>query len=91
MDTDAEPTITLTREDDWWVAKDTETGVASQGPTRREALENLDEAVALHADEDADAIDSWDEERDVLEELGIDPDEVADSREESAELPDCMQ
>lgn len=39
--------ITLTREDDWWVAKDDDTGVASQGPTREAALENLDEAVEL--------------------------------------------
>ncbi|WP_135824704.1 type II toxin-antitoxin system HicB family antitoxin [Halorussus ruber] len=86
-----EPTITLTKEDDWWVAKDTETGVASQGPTREKALENLDEALALHADKSGDSIDSWDEEREALEEMGIDPDEVADSREESSELPDFMQ
>ncbi|MCH7661273.1 MAG: type II toxin-antitoxin system HicB family antitoxin [Euryarchaeota archaeon] len=40
--------ITLQEEDDgWWCAIDEETGVASQGPTRKEALENLDEAVEL--------------------------------------------
>jgi len=39
--------ITLTREDDWWVARDDDTGITSQGPTRSAALENLDEAVAL--------------------------------------------
>ena len=40
--------ITLTEEDDgWWVAVDEGSGVASQGPTRSEALENLDEAVQL--------------------------------------------
>lgn len=40
--------ITLQEEDDgWWSAIDEETGVASQGPTREEALENLDEAVEL--------------------------------------------
>lgn len=40
--------ITLQEEDDgWWCAIDEETGVASQGPTREEALENLDEAVEL--------------------------------------------
>jgi len=33
--------------DGWWSAVDDETGVASQGPTRQEALKNLDEAVAL--------------------------------------------
>ncbi|WP_353633768.1 type II toxin-antitoxin system HicB family antitoxin [Halobacterium sp. NMX12-1] len=40
--------IRLVEEDDgWWSAIDEETGVASQGATREEALMNLDEAVAL--------------------------------------------
>ena len=40
--------ITLQEEDDgWWCAIYEETGVASQGPTREEALENLNEAVEL--------------------------------------------
>jgi len=40
--------IRLIEEDDgWWSAIDEETGVASQGATRNEALENLDEAVEL--------------------------------------------
>ncbi|PSP91321.1 HicB family protein [Halobacteriales archaeon QS_4_66_20] len=40
--------IRLIEEDDgWWSAIDEETGVASQGETREQALENLDEAVAL--------------------------------------------
>jgi predicted RNase H-like HicB family nuclease len=40
--------IRLIEEDDgWWSAIDEETGVASQGPTRQEALANLDEAVEL--------------------------------------------
>lgn len=37
----------IEEEDGWWSAVDEDTGVASQGPTRTEALENLDEAVAL--------------------------------------------
>jgi predicted RNase H-like HicB family nuclease len=45
MSTGVEPTITLTDEGDWWVATDTETGVTSQGRTRHEALDNLDEAL----------------------------------------------
>ena len=36
--------------DGWWSAVDEETGVASQGETRTEALDNLDEAVAVTAD-----------------------------------------
>ena len=40
--------IRLVEEDDGgWSAVDVETAVASQGDTRREALENLDEAVEL--------------------------------------------
>jgi len=40
--------IRLIEEDDgWWSAVDEETGVASQGETRSEALANLDEAVAV--------------------------------------------
>jgi predicted RNase H-like HicB family nuclease len=39
--------ITLTQEDEWWVATDDEAGVASQGKTREAALDNLDEAVEL--------------------------------------------
>jgi predicted RNase H-like HicB family nuclease len=32
--------------DGWWSAIDEDTGVASQGETRAEALANLDEAIA---------------------------------------------
>ncbi len=39
--------IKLTHEDDQWVAVDDETGIASQGDTRKEALLNLDEALEL--------------------------------------------
>jgi predicted RNase H-like HicB family nuclease len=37
----------IEEEDGWWSAVDEQAGVASQGPTRTEALENLDEAVEL--------------------------------------------
>lgn len=64
-----------------WTAIDVETGVASQGPTREEALANLDEAVAgyhcageLPSDE-------------ALQELGIDPAE----NESGGELPDVLK
>ncbi|RLM49659.1 type II toxin-antitoxin system HicB family antitoxin [Halorubrum sp. Atlit-28R] len=85
-------TITLTQADDgWWVARDEETGVASQGETRQDALDNLDEAVALHKGEIGESIDTREEEEKVLEELGIDPDEVAQARDEHDGLPDFMQ
>lgn len=40
-------TVTVTRSDDWFVARDEETGVASQGETKAEALANLAEALEL--------------------------------------------
>ena len=85
-------TITLTQTDDgWWVARDEATGVASQGETRQDALDNLDEAVALHKRKTGDAVDSWEEEKKLLDELGIDPDEVQQARDEHDDLPDFMQ
>jgi predicted RNase H-like HicB family nuclease len=60
-------TITLTREDDWWVARDEDTGVASQGKSRQEALENLDEALqGYHGEGDTPSDED-------LREMGIDP------------------
>ncbi|WP_132058116.1 type II toxin-antitoxin system HicB family antitoxin [Halorussus amylolyticus] len=45
---DPQREIRLIEEDDgWWSAIDEQTGVASQGETRRAALDNLDEAVEL--------------------------------------------
>ncbi len=76
---------------DWWVAKDIETGVTTQGETRIEALENLDEAVALHRGESGDVIDTPAKERHVLEALDIDPEEVENARDKTGELPDFMQ
>lgn len=71
-------TITLTREPEWWVAKDEETGVVSQGKTRQEALENLDEALEGHHGEGDEPSDE------DLREVGIDPDRnTSDSLEDS--------
>ena len=43
-----EETITVTYSGEWYVAKDESTGVASQGETKVEALENLTEALKLY-------------------------------------------
>lgn len=91
MSTGLDPTITLTNEGEWWVATDTETGVASQGKTREEALENLDEAVALHTGESGASIETAEAEHEVFWELGLDPEEIEAAREENDELPDCMR
>jgi hypothetical protein len=47
MSESVDPTITLTEDGDWWIARDTETGVVSQGETHEEALANLDEALEV--------------------------------------------
>jgi len=92
-ETEARRKITLTEgeDTDLWVAVDEETDVASQGGTRVDALENLDEAVALYKGEIGDPIETWEEEKEVLEDLGLDPDEVKKSREENDELPEFMR
>lgn len=41
-------TVTVTRGERYWVARDELTGVASQGETRAEALAMLAEALELH-------------------------------------------
>lgn len=83
MSTEIEPTITLTKRDDYWVAIDTETGVGGQGPTREEALSELDDAVALHR-EGGEPVE---DEAAVLRELGISHDEV----EPTEDLPEFLQ
>ena len=68
-------------------ARDTETGWARGGDTRAEALSQLAEVLALENGE-GERIDDEDA---FLEELGIDPDEVAAAREDHDELPEFMQ
>lgn len=53
-------TVTVTRGDRYWVARDEKTGVASQGETRALALANLAEALELH-------------DRDVPEDIDLEP------------------
>lgn len=78
-----EPTITLTEnEDGWWTARNVEVGVASQGETRQEALENLDEAVALYKGEIGREPTG-----EELREIGIDPED----NETGGELPDLLK
>lgn len=67
-----------------WAAIDERTGVASGGETRADALENLDEAVALHSGEAGEEID---DEESFLRDQGIDPDAI-DEEPEFGMLPD---
>lgn len=55
-------TITVSREGRWYVATDESIGVASQGETKAEALENLAEALALHTKPVSEDIDDTPEE-----------------------------
>lgn len=66
-----------------WTARDEATGVASQGDTREQALENLDEAVALYRGDIGH--EPTDEE---LRELGVDPETA---RSQGGELPDVLE
>lgn len=40
--------ITVTKEQNWYVATDNKSGVASQGKTAYESIENLKEALTLY-------------------------------------------
>ena len=75
--------ISLTWEDETenWSAVDEDLGVASVGDTREEALEMLDEAVALHTGEIGH--EPTDEE---LRELGIDPENNVSGSLEDSEI-----
>jgi len=75
--------IRLWREDGWWVARDVETGVTTQGESRETALSNLDEAVELHeGDIGREPTD------DELREVGIDPEDNATGDEEPPDVLD---
>ena len=73
-------TITLTREPDWWVAKDEETGVVSQGRTHQEALKNLDEALqGYHGEGEPPSNED-------LRNLGINPERNSSDSLEDSEI-----
>lgn len=59
--------LSLSEDGEVWIAKDEDTGVASQGENREAALENLDEAVAGFHGAGTKPTDEQ------LRELGIDP------------------
>lgn len=76
-----EPTITLTYDEGWWVVQDTETGVVSQGETKTEALDNLEEALEGYRGEGEEPTDA------ELREAGIDPEKNVSNEP----LPDEFQ
>lgn len=46
-------TVVIQKEDSWYVATDVVTGVASQGKTIDESIENLKEALSLYFEDNA--------------------------------------
>lgn len=73
--------LTWEEETENWSVVDEDLGVASQGKTREEALEMLDEAVALHKGEIGH--EPTDEE---LRELGIGPENNVSGSIEDSEI-----
>ncbi len=51
-------TIIIQKEDNWYVATDLSSGVASQGKTMEESLENLKEAIALYYEDTSPEVDT---------------------------------
>lgn len=88
LDRDDERTegVTYVHEDDGSItARDLETGIASFGDSKAEALAMLADALSL---EHGDPIDV---ESAVLDDLDIDADAVEEARAANDELPDFMQ
>ncbi|MFB6269751.1 MAG: type II toxin-antitoxin system HicB family antitoxin [Halobacterium sp.] len=75
--------IRLWREDGWWVAEDVATGVTTQGESRADALENLDDAVELHEGERGRAPT-----REELRAVGVAPDDNETGDEEPPDVLD---
>jgi len=80
---DREDEIRMWREDGSWIITDVETGVTTQGDTREEAIEMLDEAVALH-----DGETGREPTREELEALGID---LEKNKTGETEPPDVLE
>ena len=49
-------TVIIQKEDSWYVATDIVTGVASQGKTIDESIENLKEALSLYFEDNAPTV-----------------------------------
>lgn len=79
----------INQDDGSITARDLETGVAPFGKSKAEALAMLADALSL-ATGDGDPIED-EGEGEFLEELGIDPEEIAEAREETDDLPEFIQ
>ena len=74
-------------EDDLVTAIDLESGVASSGKSKSEALAMLAEALELHEG----GGEPVEDEAAVLRELDLDPDEIEQAREQNKDVPDFLR
>ena len=51
--------VYITKEENWYVANSIETGVASQGKTVEEAINNLKEALELYFDDNQNIANTY--------------------------------
>ncbi|GAB7010211.1 type II toxin-antitoxin system HicB family antitoxin [Halorubrum trueperi] len=71
------------RTDEWWIAKDVETGVTTHGPARGTVLETLDDAIArYHGATGREPTDA------EFQAMGIDP---ADNTTGDQQPPDVLE
>ena len=73
--------LELSKDGEVWLVRDEETGVATVGETRQQALEMLDDAVAAYKGDAGREPTDYE-----LQERGIDPDDNT-----SGELPDILK
>ena len=80
--------VKFIHEDDGLItACDIETGIASSGETKAEALTMLAEALTLHEG----GGDPVKDEAAFLREIGLDPDDIVKTRAENDELPEILR
>lgn len=87
--------VRFVEEGDLWVAHHDLSGVVSQGRTRGEAHEMITEAVLLYRGEIGEPIETWEDEKELLEELDLTDEEIAELKksrdDDPQELPEFLQ
>lgn len=87
-DDNREQGVEFIHEDDGSItARDLESGVASFGETKSEALAMLADALSLHEG----GGEPVEDEAAFFEEIGLDPEEIEAARAEDRDLPEFMQ
>lgn len=80
--------VEFIHEDDGLItARDIETGIASSGETKAEALTMLAEALTLHEG----GGEPVEDEAAFLRDIGLDPDEIAEARAANDDFPEFLR